>query len=192
MRNQIPTLKTLSKLFEYDSDAGKLYWKTRTPDMFDNRKNYAERSCKSWNTKWAGKEAFTTKDSNGYHFGNIFGIPYRAHRILWALNHGKRPDLKLEIDHINGNPCDNRIYNLRLVTREINSQNSSMKCNNTSGFNGVFWEKSVKKWRAQIMIDGKSIHLGVFANKKDAIAARIKANIKYGFSERHGEQKNSS
>ena len=188
MRKQIPNLKTLSKLLEYDSDAGKLYWKTRTPDMFDNRKNRAKMSCKSWNTRYAGKEAFTYKNTYGHNIGAIFDILYRAHRIVWALHHDKRPDLKLEIDHINGKPCDNRIDNLRLVTREINSQNSSMKCNNTSGFNGVFWEKSVKKWRAQIMIDGKSIHLGVFANKKDAIAARMRANIKYGFSERHGEQ----
>ena len=192
MQKQLPTLETLRKLFNYDSDTGKLYWKPRTADMFDNRKNRAERSCKTWNTKHAGKEAFTAKSFDGYYIGAIFDILYRAHRIVWALHHDKRPDLKLEIDHINGNPCDNRIYNLRLVTREINSQNSSMKCNNTSGFNGVFWEKSVKKWRAQIMIDGKYIFLGRFANKDDAIAARIRANIKYGFSERHGEQKNSS
>ena len=188
MRNQIPTLKTLSKLFEYDSDAGKLYWKTRTPDMFDNRKNYAERSCNAWNARYAGKEAFTAKASGKYHQGAIFGILYLSHRIIWAMHHDKRPDLKLDIDHINGNTCDNRIYNLRLVTRKINSQNSSMNCNNTSGFNGVFWDKSTKNWKSQIMIDGKNIFLGRFANKKDAIAARMRANIKYGFSERHGEQ----
>ena len=105
------------------------------------------------------------------------------------MHYEKRPDLSLDIDHINGVKTDNRINNLRLVTRSINLQNASMRCHNTSGFNGVSWHKSTKKWRAQIRVDGKSIHLGVFSNKKDAIAARIKANIKYGFSERHGEQR---
>ena len=189
MGKQIPTLKTLSKLFEYDSNTGKLYWKPRTPDMFDNRKNYAERSCKTWNTKWAGKEAFTAKDAGGYHQGAIFGILYLTHRTIWALHHEKLPDLSLDIDHINGVKTDNRINNLRLVTREINLQNSSMRCNNTSGFNGVSWLKSNKKWHSQIKADGKRIHLGLFASKKNAIAARMKANIKYGFSERHGEQR---
>ena len=191
MYNQLPTLETLRKLFNYDSDTGKLYWKPRTPDMFDNRKNYAESSCKSWNTRYAGKEAFTAKKEayDGYYVGAIFDILYLAHRIVWALHYEKRPDLSLDIDHINGVKTDNRINNLRLVTREINSKNASMQCNNTSGFNGVYWQKSTKKWHSQIKADGKRIHLGLFANKDDAIAARIRANIKYGFSERHGEQR---
>ena len=189
MGHQLPTPETLRKLFNYDSDAGKLYWRTRTPDMFDNRKNRAERSCKAWNSRWAGKEAFTAKGTGGYHHGKIFGILYLAHRIVWALRYEKHPDLKLEIDHINGVKTDNRINNLRLVTKNINSQNAFMRCHNTSGFNGVSWHKSRKKWQPQIMIDGKSIYLGYFVHKDDAIAARMRANIKYGFSERHGEQK---
>ena len=190
MYNQLPTLETLRKLFNYDSDTGKLYWKPRTPDMFDNRKNYAESSCKSWNTRYAGKEAFTAKKEayDGYYVGAIFDILYLAHRIVWALHYEKRPDLSLDIDHINGVKTDNRINNLRLVTHKINQRNSSMNCNNKSGFNGVSWHKSRKKWQSIIMVDGKHIFLGRFANKKDAIAARMKANIKYGFSERHGEQ----
>ena len=156
--------------------------------MFDNSKNYAERSCKGWNTKWAGKEAFTAKDSGGYYQGAIFAIHYPTHRVMWAMHHEKSPDSSLDIDHINRVKTDNRASNLRLVTRLINTQNASMQCNNKSGFNGVCWNKATKKWHPQIRFNGKRIHLGLFANKDDAIAARIKANIKYGYSEQHGKQ----
>lgn len=188
MINQLPNLEILHKLLNYDSDTGKLHWKTRTPDLFDDSKNYAERSSKAWNARYAGKEAFTSKCADGYLRGAIFDIRYYTHRIIWAIYYGKRPDIKLQVDHINGIKTDNRVTNLRLVTEEINSQNASMYYTNTSGFNGVYWHKSSKKWQPRITVGGKTIHLGSFVNKEDAIAARMQANVKYGFSERHGEQ----
>lgn len=47
--------------------------------------------------------------------------------------------------------------------------------NNTSGVKGVFWDKSMKKWRTEITFKGKKHNLGYFTNKQDAINAREKA-----------------
>ena len=54
-----------------------------------------------------------------------------------------------------------------------------MNENNTSGVTGVTWVKQAQKWRARIMIDYKSIVLGSYINKEDAIQTRIEAEKKY-------------
>lgn len=51
--------------------------------------------------------------------------------------------------------------------------------NNTSGYKGVYWQKSAKKWQAEIEIRAKRIYLGIFENKEDAIKARKEAEEKY-------------
>jgi hypothetical protein len=61
-----------------------------------------------------------------------------------------------------------------------------MNRNNTSGTCGVSWCKSQKKWKVQIKVGGKMIHLGYFPNIDDAKAARAAASARYGFSDRHG------
>jgi HNH endonuclease len=73
---------------------------------------------------------------SGYVNIRVFGIHYKAHRLAWLYIHGINPCN--DIDHINGNRSDNRIINLRDVTRSVNKQNTR-KCssNNKSGFLGV-------------------------------------------------------
>lgn len=83
------------------------------------------------------------------------------------------------IDHINGNRLDNRLENLRFVNRTQNNMNKGLRCDNTSGYTGVAWDKSKGKWVVQIQIDGKNKHIGRYASKKDAVNARIKAEEKY-------------
>lgn len=82
-------------------------------------------------------------------------------------------------DHINHNPLDNRKENLRKATRTDNNRNCSLSKNNTSGVTGVSWNKRNNNWRARIMVDKKSIEIGQFSNKSDAIKARLEAEIKY-------------
>ncbi len=83
------------------------------------------------------------------------------------------PENKQCIDHIDNNKQNNNIINLRFATIQQNCQNRSLSSKNTSGTKGVCWNKKTMKWRAYIKINGKTIHLGYFINKDDAINIRI-------------------
>ncbi len=86
------------------------------------------------------------------------------------------------VDHKNGNGLDNRRENLRLVTKSQNMMNCGLQRNNKSGYKGVCWHESNKKWRAQIFVNGRQYFLGLFKNKKDAARAYNDAAPHY-----HGE-----
>lgn len=115
--------------------------------------------------------------SDGYTIVRVGGRMLRAHRIIYAIIHGEMPEG--EIDHINGNRADNRIENLRDVSKSVNQHNSKKRKDNSSGFPGVSWDTQHQKWRAQIMVDNQQIRLGLFENLEDAVQARKKAKIKY-------------
>ena len=106
---------------------------------------------------------------------------YMVHRIIYEMFHGPASDSH-EIDHIDGIRDNNRIENLRLVTSSQNNWNSRNRKHNTSGLKGVYWENRKQKWRAQIGAFGKRKHLGYFATKEEAYAARLGAE-----KELHGE-----
>ena len=76
--------------------------------------------------------------------------------------------------------------NLRQVTRVENLRNQKRYSNNTSGAVGVYWHKREKKWEAGIRVKGKYIFLGYFDDKEEAVAAREKAERRYGFHLNHG------
>lgn len=173
----------LPSLLRYDPETGWIYWLPRPQSMFKGTRPWA---AKAWNAKFAGTRAFTAinVEAGGYYIGAIFGDLYRASRVIWALHHGKWPEHHL--DHINGDTLDNRLENLRDVPNIINHRNETMSKNNTSGFNGVYWDKQTGKWRAMIKVNFRTIQLGRFVNFDDAVAARKAANITYGFTERHG------
>jgi len=93
------------------------------------------------------------------------------------------PDNKV-VDHINKNKLDNRKSNLRICEQTHNLMNSKIGKDNKSGYKGVGFHKPSKKWRARITVDKKTIYLGLFNSKEDAIKARREAEIKY-FGEYH-------
>ena len=107
------------------------------------------------------------------------------HRIIWEMHNGPIPD-GMEVDHINHVRTDNRIENLRLVSRLENCKNRKLNSNNTSGFNGVSWSKRDGKWLAYIYINKKRIRLGLYSDISKAIAAREKANLSHKFHKNHG------
>ncbi len=82
-------------------------------------------------------------------------------------------------DHINRNELDNRRENLRPATFTENARNRSLQSNNTSGVTGVSWSKQNKKWMVQITVNKKTLTIGFFDDKFDAIKARLEAEIKY-------------
>ena len=98
------------------------------------------------------------------------------HRILMNAPDGT------DVDHIDGNPLNNRKCNLRICTHQQNLMNVAKKKNNTSGFKGVYFNKQLQKFRAQINIDGKRKHLGYFEKAEDAYKVYCEACAKH-----HGE-----
>jgi hypothetical protein len=167
----LPSIDYLRKRLRYEPETGKLFWLDHEgmPPM--------------WRSRWAGKEAFTTKDK-GYHVGGVDTLGLMAHRVAWAIYHGEWPSD--QIDHINGITYDNRIINLRVVTTTENARNANMKSNNTSGITGVTWDNGKRRWKAQIMVNGRCVNLGRFKTIEEAAAVRKEAATKYGFTERHG------
>lgn len=175
----LPDLELLRKLLDYDPETGLLFWRARPVEMFPNKSK-----AKRWNTRYAGKRAGNTKAyQKGYFAVCILSKNYPVHRILWALHTGKDP--QNQIDHINGNPGDNRLCNLREVNQVENSKNQKIPKNNTSGYIGVSFRKANNEWVAYISVQ-KRIHLGGFRTKEAAIAARKDAERRYGFHPNHG------
>ena len=81
------------------------------------------------------------------------------------------PGDKREADHINHNILDNRRNNLRICTSSQNQGNRKIQKNTTSQYKGVYWHKLTGKWLAQITINRKHIHLGLFDNERTAAFA---------------------
>jgi len=86
------------------------------------------------------------------------------------------------VDHINGDKLDNRKCNLRICTQAQNCCNSKKQKNNTSGYKGVCWHTTRKKWFSSIKYNKKNISLGYFNTPEEAYAAYCKAA-----KELHGE-----
>jgi hypothetical protein len=139
---------------------------------------------KTWNIRFSEKPALSCVAATGYLHGRILGIGFLAHRVAWAIHSGRWPEH--EIDHLNGDRKDNSILNLREVLPTENRKNTRLRSDNTSGACGVYWDKDLQKWRAAIGLSGKSIHIGVYKNKEDAINARLNFQESAGFSKRHG------
>ena len=188
MTKQLPSPEILRKALRYDQATGELYWRKRAPNLFTSGKYSAERKCNMWNNKNGNMRAFTAiKVGSGYLYGRIFGKAYYAHRIIWAIFYGVPPSG--DIDHINGDKTDNKISNLRDVSRSTNCRNAKRSKSNTSGTTGVYFGSREKAWVAQIYADGHNIRLGVFDNIESAISARAKAEIEHCFHKNHGRAK---
>ena len=180
-KKPLPTQDLLRQLFNYDPHTGVLTWKERPLHLATGRsENSRIGGCKIWNKRYAGKEAGGI-DQTGYRGVKIYNQTIHAHRIIWCWVHGEWAEC---IDHINGNPLDNRICNLRSVTREINQRNQKLHKSNTSGRAGVSWNRFTQKWVAQVGHRGSSIYLGSYDDFEVAVIARSAAEKVLGFTGR--------
>lgn len=120
---------------------------------------------------------------NKYLFCTIKRKTVYMHRAIWVLQYGPIP-FGMEIDHIDGNPSNNNLKNLRLCKRAENCQNTRVRTDNSSGFKGVFWDNYSKSWRASIWKDKKKHDLGRFSSLSQAamVAAIARANIHGDFA----------
>lgn len=106
---------------------------------------------------------------------NVCGKQQMAHRMAWLHYYGEWPSM--DIDHIDGDACNNAIANLRLATDSQNLGNMKKPITNTSGFKGVFWHKGGKKWQASIKIEGVHMYLGLFNTAEEAHEAYCRAAV---------------
>ena len=117
------------------------------------------------------------KTDFGYIRLCVDGKQYFAHRLAWLYIYGEFPSSV--IDHIDQNPSNNKISNLRTVSIKQNLENRNKPKNNKSGFKGVSWSKSVNKWIAMIGHKNQQIYLGAYKNIHDADHAYQNAAKKY-------------
>lgn len=160
----------VARLFTYDRETGVLYWRNKNRNTI--RRKYVAGSSKG------------TKD--GYSHVRFMGKVHPTHRIIMMLCFGHIPE-NAEIDHINHVRNDNRLVNLRFVTRSENSKNQSVSSKSTTGVTGVYFSKARKKYIAQIKINQEVIYLGIFETLEEAASARAEANLKFNFHNNHGE-----
>lgn len=125
----LPSIETLNELLQYDSESGKLTHKT-------NRGKAV-----------VGREAGNVKP-NKCIYVEVNQSKYLAHRLIWKMHTGNDPG-DMTIDHIDRDRSNNKINNLRLASREIQTHNRDMK--------GVYQCKRTHKWRGQIYVKGKAI-----------------------------------
>ena len=162
----LPDLAVLREMFTYDPDSGDLIWKERPPGHFRN-----QHACNAWNARFAGKTAGGVSGT-GYRNVGINGTLYLVHRIIWKLHHGTGPGPIL--DHINRDKQDNRVENLREISKAENCQNTvDPRSNNASGFMGV--SRHGDRWRATIWANGERKNLGCFDAPEQAQAAYLQA-----------------
>jgi hypothetical protein len=162
--SQIP--QEYAKHFEYRD--GNLYW----------RHDRGSQKCEG---KMAGTPA-----PKGYLRVRVreLGGAILAHRIIFAMHHGYLPEF---VDHIDGNPANNRIENLREATKAENCRNSKTPTHNTSGVKNVSWYKANKKWSVHLMVQKRKRFFGLYDDLELAELVAHEARSKfYGAFANHG------
>jgi hypothetical protein len=139
MAAQIITKDYLNYLFEYKN--GYLYWKN------PNSKRVKP------------GQKVGSKNGDGYWHTTINGNYKLNHRLIFMMHHGYLPKI---IDHIDNNPSNNLIENLRPASHSQNCHNSNISKTNKSGIKGIYWHKQSNKWKAQFKLNGKKIYFGTY------------------------------
>jgi hypothetical protein len=111
-----------------------------------------------------------SKQKNGYYMISVDGKKYYSHRLAWLYMFGKFPDKF--IDHINQDKSDNRISNLRNVTKSLNSINTPVRSHSQIGYKNIQLDKRDNMYSVVFVRNKKTNYLGRFSNIEEAIAKR--------------------
>jgi hypothetical protein len=113
----------------------------------------------------------------------INGYNYYQHRIIFKMMTGSEPH---QVDHINGDPTDNRPCNLRAATQSQNQHNRKLNANSRSGYKNVHWSAKRKKWRVQLRRNKQFVVDFLIDDLELAILAAAEArNLYHGQYARH-------
>jgi hypothetical protein len=138
------TAERLRELLCYDPETGEWGW------LKQPRSNRGK----------PGSKAGSLNKHLGYVYIGIDGRSYQSSRLAFLYMTGEWPTL--DVDHRDGNPGNDSWANLRPASRSQNIGNSRLHRGSSSGFKGVTWHKQRRKWKAQIKLHGRNIHLGHF------------------------------
>lgn len=152
MAKTLPPLTELRQWLRYDAQAGEFFW-IKCPGK----------------KMQPGKKAGSIR-RGGYIEIALHGQRMAAHRLAWLFVHKQDPG-EHAIDHVNCDPSDNKICNLRLASSADNARNQRKKSGTSSKYKGVSWYKRKGKWIAHIRIEGRARHLGYFSDEQAAHAA---------------------
>ena len=114
-----------------------------------------------------GKPVKSVPSNSGYRRVTYKGKQYQMHRVIYELHHGEIPE-GFEIDHINRDRLDNRIENLRAVSKSKNMQNQIRK---------GYRQQQSGRYQASIKKNGQRIDLGTWDTKEEAHAVYVKAKL---------------
>lgn len=183
---ELPSVEKVRQLFRYDPETGRIFWRKRTVDHFD----YAppetrETLCKRFNRRFEDKEAGGTHHAFGYRMVKWTIGPgehraFSAHRLAWCLFHGEWPSH--EVDHIDGDPANNQISNLRDVPQRINARNRRTGLGELPL--GVRPSSNGKRWKA-VYWDNGPRYIGSYDTMDLAAEAAKAKRLELGYSERH-------
>jgi hypothetical protein len=136
----------------------------------------------SWKDKT--RETKICKNAAGYAMIRYAGNARLVHRLVFIMIHGYEPK---QIDHIDGNPANYSISNLRDCGQSENGMNKVVQSNSKSGLKGVFWDKAFKRWVVCVQKNGKKIRVVQFPSAEDAYEfACLLREVVHGQFANHG------
>ena len=163
----MPTRQDLESVFTYDPESGKLYRLT----LSNGVESLTECGAK--------------QKSARYKLVSFKNERYLIHRLIWVMIHGRSPEG--EVDHVDGDPNNNRPGNLRLATSRQNNHNRRLSVRNKSGVKGVLWVEKIQRWRGLVIDQGHQHFVGHFLTVEEAaVAVAAKRKRLHGSFCNHG------
>jgi len=182
---ELPSAEFLNSLLTYCPETGNLYWKEREIT------GYSLRLTNVFKARFGKIAGTLSRKMDGTPHAirvRVDGEGIRrsavAHRVIWKMIGREVPD-RMVIDHIDQNPWNNRLDNLRLATHSQNTANSASKGKkgkrDPSLPKGIDWHPKLRKYRVQIMSNGMKKHIGVYKALEEAKAAwKAEAEKEFG------------